>query len=476
MTSKNDYELRELILELERRKASRSLYHFSKLAWNVIEPNVPFVDGWHLEAICKHLEATCTGEIKNLVINMPPRHMKSSLVSVIFPAWVWINRPHIKWLFASYAQNLSTRDSVKCRLLLESNWYKSFFNIKWHLSGDQNQKIRFSNSEQGYRIATSVGGTGTGDGGNFIVCDDALKATDAHSEVSRNNVIRWWDEEMSSRGNDEKTTVKIIVMQRLHVEDLSGHVLKSNKWEHLILPAEYEGKKNTTSIGWEDPRNDVGDLLWPNRFSKEYISDLKYQLGSLGAAGQLQQRPYSSEGNLFKRSWWKFYNSPPQFKRVVQFMDCAQKVGITNDYSVCTTWGEAETGYYLLDMWKAKVEAPDLERAAISNYNKWKPQALVIEDKSSGSSLIQSLRRKTNIPVISYDPKQRDKIVRASAATPLIESGRCFLPESESWLEDFILEHEIFPNGKNDDIVDTTSMCAEYFQSRQVPKYRIRRL
>ncbi|MBT6046455.1 MAG: terminase, partial [Candidatus Scalindua sp.] len=192
--------------------AEASLLEFIKQAWHILEPTTVFQSGWHLEAICDHLEAATNRQIRNLIINMPPRHMKSLAVSVFWPCWVWINDPSSRWLFSSYAQELSTRDSLKCRRLISSEWYRKRWGHKFHLTGDQNQKTRFENDKTGYRLATSVSGLVTGEGGDFIVCDDPHNVKQAESEAVRKGTLRWWDESMSTRGNNPKTVVKVVDM------------------------------------------------------------------------------------------------------------------------------------------------------------------------------------------------------------------------------------------------------------------------
>jgi len=338
--------------------------------------------------------------------------------------------------------------------------------------------MRFENNKTGYRLATSVGGAGTGEGGDFIVCDDPHKATQVHSTQRRESVIEWWREEMSSRGNDPKTVRKVIIMQRLHEKDLSGDLLVDGDWCHLMLPAKFEPKRTISTPLFVDPRKTEGELLWPSRVPLEELEKMSKEMGSMASQGQLQQNPVPDSGGLFKRSWWKFYTQDPNVgrnHRLVQFWDCAQKVGISNDYSVCATWLKTDTGFYLLDLWRNKVEAPQLEVAAQTNYNKWKPDTVVIEDKSSGSSLIQSLRQKTTLPIIAYNPRH-EKEVRAIAATPTVEAGNCYLPNDAAWVEDYIQEHERFPLAEHDDQVDTTSMMVDFFNALSTSQPRIRRL
>src|SRR5271155_3700297 len=299
-----------LRFEIEREAATRSLREFVHQAWHVVEPATPFVPGWHIDAIVDHLEAVTRGQLRNLLINVPPRHMKSLLVSVFWPAWEWIKHPERRWLYSSYAASLSIRDSVKCRRLIESPWYRSRWGHVFSLTGDQNAKMRFDNNRSGYRLSTSVGGSVTGEGGDRIVCDDPHKVDEVHSDTVRKAALDWWDVAMSTRVNDPKTSAKVVVMQRCHQQDLSGHLLEQGGWDHLCLPAEYEGPVRLTSIGFVDPRTERGELLWKERFGPREIADLKRSLGSYAAAGQLQQRPSPAEGGLLKRHWFRFWQPP----------------------------------------------------------------------------------------------------------------------------------------------------------------------
>jgi hypothetical protein len=293
--------------EIDREMATRSLGEFVRQAWPVVEPSTPFVPGFHIDAIIEHLEAVTRGQIRNLLINVPPRHMKSLLVSVFWPAWEWIRWPERRWLYSSYAASLSIRDSIKCRRLIESPWYQTRWGDRFTLTSDQNTKMRFDNGRSGYRIATSVGGTATGEGGDRVVCDDPHNVGEVESDSVRKGALEWWDVVMSTRVNDPKTSAKTVVMQRCHQLDLSGHLLEQGGYEHLCLPAEYEGPSRATSIGWCDPRTQQGELLWPDRFGPDEIASLKVSLGSYATAGQLQQRPSPAGGGMLKRHWFRFW-------------------------------------------------------------------------------------------------------------------------------------------------------------------------
>ena len=296
--------------KVDRELATRSFREFVRQAWSIIEPLTPFVPGWHIDAIIDYLEAVTRGEIRNLLINVPPRHMKSLLVSVLWPAWEWIQHPQRRWLFSSYASSLSIRDSVKCRMLIESPWYQSFWGDRYALAGDQNTKTRFDNNRSGYRIATSVGGAATGEGGDRIVCDDPHNVQEAESDSIRQATVEWFNVVMSTRVNDPRTAAKVVVMQRCHQKDLSGHLLEQGGWEHLCLPAEYEDPPRVISVRFPDPRVVPGELLWAERFGAEEIANLKVSLGSYAAAGQLQQRPSPAGGGMIKRPWFRFWQPP----------------------------------------------------------------------------------------------------------------------------------------------------------------------
>jgi predicted phage terminase large subunit-like protein len=377
----------------------------------------------------------------------------------MWPMWEWLRNPAEKFLCASYSGNLSIRDNLKARRLVQSPWYQERWGHSFELSGDQNAKQRFENDKTGYRLATSVGGTATGEGGSRLILDDPHSAQEAQSDAIRESALEWFDVVWSTRLNDPKRDAMVTVMQRLHHKDISGHILELGGWEHLMIPAQWDGVHRITSLGAYDPRTKDGELICPERFGEKEVADLKRQLGTYGAAGQLQQNPVPREGAMFAIKWFaNRYSEPPdrsRFIRLVQSWDTAKKDSELNDYSVCTTWGETSTGYYLLDVFRQRLQFPDLLRAARSQYDKWQPTGVLIEDASSGTSLIQQLRRETSMPVIPVSPRGLSKEVRAAAVSPIVESGRVSLPEHSAWLIDFEQELGLFPVGANDDQVDS---------------------
>ena len=296
---------------LDKEIAERSLVEFTREFWHYIDP-VPFRTNWHIEAIGEHLEAVSRGEIRRLLINIPPRHCKSSLVSVMWPAWTWvqpklspISGPHVRFMYSSYAQSLSIRDSVNCRRVIESPLYQERWHQRFKMTTDVNTKTRFENSANGYRIATSVDGALTGEGGAVLAIDDPHNVREAESETVREATIKWWAESMSTRLNDPNTGVYVVIMQRVHHRDLSGYILEQGgDWVHLCLPAKYE--PDHPYLWDRDPRTQDGELLWPGHFPQSAIDYIERELGAHAAAGQLQQRPSPRSGGMFQSDWWQY--------------------------------------------------------------------------------------------------------------------------------------------------------------------------
>ncbi len=444
------------LIELSRRRLSSSLYEFMKASWHLVEPETPFVGGWHLEAICEHLEATYRGEIRNLVINMPPRHCKSLLCSVFFPVWSWANQPRLKWLCSSYSFGLSVRDSLRARRVVESPWFKLRFPAV-ELAGDQRQKARFENTAGGHRISTTVLGAATGEGGDFLLVDDPHKVLDAHSKNARESVIDWWNQTMSTRGNDPKTVRKIVVGQRVHYEDLAGTLIDSPHYEKLILPAVYDGQKRSTSIGWSDPRQNSGELLWPERFDGPAIEDLKQSLGSIGFSSQLQQSPAPTDGGMVKKAWFKYYDTAPRFERIVQSWDTAFKGG-PGSFVCGQVWGQKANEYYLIDQIRERLSFSETVASIISLSVKYpETTEVLVEDAANGPAIMDTLRESIN-GLVPIRP-DGSKTARLSAVTPLFEAGQVYFPRDAVWLVDYESELIQFPFSANDDQVDATSQA-----------------
>lgn len=485
--------------EINRELAKKSLVEYIRQAWTVVEPANRYIHGWHIDAIADHLEAATRGEIRNLIINIPPRHAKSLLCCVFWQTWVWTTRPSTRWLYSSYVDNLAIRDSLKCRRIIQSSWYQTNFGDMFTLTGDQNQKTRFDNDKTGYRIATSVGGMGTGEGGDFIVVDDPLKQADAHSAAARESVTDWWDNTMSTRGNNPDKVVKVVIMQRLHENDLTGHLLDKMKidgshYEHLCLPAEYEATNRVTSIGWSDPRTEPGQLLWPDRFTPAALAGLKSDMSSYAVAGQLQQRPAPDSGGIFKRHWWRYWkpknaNLPPvivkgedgdlieieaaelpsKLDEQLQSWDLTFKDTKGSDFVAGQVWGRKDANKFMLDYYKERADISVTIEQIVRLTNKW-PDAIakLIEDKANGPAVISMLKNKIT-GLIAVEP-QGGKISRAHAASPEVESGNVYLPHPAlyPWVYDFIDSCTGFPNMANDDDVDAFTQAMIRMASKRI--------
>jgi predicted phage terminase large subunit-like protein len=472
-------------LQLEAEKARRQLKEFVKQAWHVPEPETPFIDGIHIDAICQHLQAVSDGRIQNLIINVPPGHAKSLLTAVFWPAWVWISHPKTRWIFSSNRVELAIRDSLKCRNLIESEWYRERWGRRYQLSQDQNQKGRFENTKKGYRVVVPMG-TGTGERGDYVVVDDPHSVVEAESDLSRKDAIEWWNGCMATRLNDLTTGHRVVIQQRLHVADLTGDLLTKGKYEALVLPAEFEpDRRCSTSIGWSDPREQFGELLWPEKTTRENLEEMKTTLGSYRYAGQYQQRPSPADGGLFKRFWWRYWKPahqvlppiqakapngemvsidaveiPAHFETEIQSWDMAFKGGPTNDYVVGQVWGAIKADRFLLDQVRKRMDMPSTKEALRDLSRRWpKAATKLIEDKANGPAVIQELQHDV-AGLIEVNP-EGGKLARAHAVSPQIESGNVYLPHPAIalWVEAFIEEATGFPNSRNDDQVDAMTQA-----------------
>ena len=478
----------------------QSLYEFLINSWKYIDPS-PFTHGWPIEAVAEHLQAVADGECRRLIINIPPRCCKSSLTSVAFPAWVWAqNRisatsgPGVQFLTASYAQQLSIRDSVKCRRLIESPWYRSLWGSRFVLTSDQNTKGRFDNSKGGTRLSTSVGSALTGEGGSIIIVDDPNAAQEAFSDATIETTIDWWDNALSTRLNDPRTGAFVVIQQRLAENDLTGHILEkhSGEWTHLCLPMEFEKTRSyVNSIGWEDPRTEEGELLWPERFGPEEIKSLESALGPWASAGQLQQRPEPKGGGIIKRDWWETWphDAYPAMDYVIASLDTAYTTKSENDYSAMTVWGvfsgdvvahnvraggtDTERSYaqqspraMLMDGWQERLELHDLVEKVAKTCRTMKIDKLIIENKAAGHSVAQEIRRlfgHEDWAVQLVDPKSQDKLSRLYSVQHLFSEGMVYAPD-RSWADTVMTQVGTFPKGKHDDLVDTVSMCLRHLR------------
>lgn len=464
-----------------QREAERSLISFTQQSFDIIEPGIQFKDNWHLHAIADHLMAVSTGEIENLVINIPPGCMKSLLTSVAWTPWEWLKNPGLRVLGASYGADLAIRDAQKCRDIIASAWYQERWpNVQLKKGADQ--KTKYELTSGGWRMATSVGGRATGEHPDRKIVDDPHNAKQAESDAERTAALTWFDRTLSTRG-ESRGARTVVVMQRLHEQDVTGHILSEQYgYEHLCLPMEYEApkKKYVTSIGWEDPRSEPGSLLWPEMFPAPSVTKLKKLLGEYGAAGQFQQRPSPEGGGILKTShfqlWLKKWGLPA-FDQIIQSYDGAydDESDSDNDPTACTVWGLFEErgikGALLLDSWDEHLGSPQFRKKVLEGWKEVygksekrrgkKADTILVENKSSGISLLQDLRA-ANIPAVPYNPGNLSKRQRAHSVAPVHELDIIFIPESSkepgefvTWARPFVEQVAKFPNAEHDDYVDT---------------------
>lgn len=419
--------------------------------------DVPFHSNWHIQAIAHHLTKVASGETRRLIITMPPRSLKSFIGSICLPAWLLGHHPGEKVVCASYAQKLSEEFAFETRRLMQTPWYRSVFPNTILDPRKSNTEV-LATTRGGQRRSTSVGGSLTGLGGNFIIIDDPIKAGDAHSEVARENAMQWYSGTVASRLNDPKKGRIIIIAQRLHQEDLPGQLLAAGGWEHLDLPlVEWMDRTFEMAPGLMAER-EAGTYLHEERIDEEQIARLRNEMGERDFEAQYNQRPLPPGGALFKAEWLKRYDERPkvhEMKGIFQSWDTAYETDGHNDYSVCSTWALSGKRYFLLDIYRAKLEFPDLEKAVYDQRKRWKADLVIVEDVGAGKSLKQNIWRAGNNRWLQPLSPQGSKQDRASQQSPKFERGQIWLPREAEWLRTFEEELLAFPHGKHDDQVDS---------------------
>jgi len=494
------------LLDLDAADCQDSLYEFYKAAWPFID-SAPWVDSWAIDAVAEHLQAVIDGQLRKLLINISPRCSKSGLVSVALLPWCWaqpritpVSGPGVPFLYSSYANQLSLRDSVKCRRLIESNWYQERWGNRFALVSDQNTKSRFTNSKGGERLITSVDGATTGEGAQILVGDDLNAANEAFSDASIKATTDWWDSVASTRLNDPKTGAFIVIQQRLAENDISGHILEKNtgEWCHLMIPMRYEPDRSfVTQIGWKDPRTVAGELMWPERFGEEEVVSLERALGPMIANGQLQQRPEPAGGGIIPRDYWKLWERDtfPPMDYVLASLDTAYTEKASNDYSALTIWGvfsadttahanrviDRETGrpletgrtynegapkVMLMMGWQDRLELHKLVEKVAKSCTDLKVDLLLIEAKAAGHSVAQEIRRlyaNEKFGVQLFDPKSQDKLSRLFSIQHLFAEGLVFAPDRK-WADMVITQVAQFPYAKFDDLTDTVSQAMRHLR------------
>jgi len=496
---------------------TRDFRQFIAGAWHVVEPGKEYAPNWHIDAIAEHLMYVSLGDIDDLVINIPPRHTKSLTCAVFWPAWEWTWMPSSQWMFATYAAPLTLRDSVKCRRLILSPWYQARFGQRFHITSDQNQKGRFENNHNGYRLATSVGGTATGEGGDRLVVDDAHNMNEINSDTTREGVISWWRDVMSTRANNPKRCGRVVIAQRGHHRDLPGYWLEDKSVIHLNLPGYYIPAKKCMTFAkkdsvqrpddlysergryigpdvpllkkgdkiFEDPRTQEGELLNKGRFDEQSMSKLSSLLTDRAFAAQIQQNPSIEGGNIIKAEHWRKWEDSelPPCVAIIQSYDTAYEEEEENDFSARTTWGVFEweeevnttqpwSARYigqkrlcliLLERMNERMQYPDLRKEALDSNDKWKPDKILIEKKSSGHALAQELKR-SRLPIARVRI-QDSKWARANAASLVFERG-CVWYVDRNWAKEVITQCAEFPAADNDDLVDTVTMACLWLRRK----------
>lgn len=437
-------------------RATNNFLDFCKFVW----PEM--IIGEHHRIIAKALDRVIKGECKRLMIAMPPRHGKSQMGSYLFPAYVMGKRPDAKLIVGSHTAELAQRFGRMIRNLVDDEKYKELF-PKMQLSADSKAAGRWNTAQGGEAFFIGKGGAMTGRGGNIVILDDILDEQDALSETAMENTWEWYTS--GPRQRLQPGGAIIVINTRWKTDDLSGRLLKqqgylkSDQWEVLEFPAILPS----------------GRPLWPEYWDLDELEKVKVSIGLKKWNAQWQQQPTNDEGAVLKRNWWRrwTYDDPPQCDYILQTMDTAYSKKETADFSVIATWGvfvpDADSGpnLILLNVRKGRWDFPELKRVAKDEYQYWKPDNVLIEAKATGTPLQQELRR-IGVPVTMFSPggrkQNQDKLSRANAVAPILESGMVWYPEGKEWAEDLVEECAAFPNGNNDDQVDVTTMALQRFR------------
>jgi predicted phage terminase large subunit-like protein len=452
----------------------RDLYAFTERCFYELYPTTKFLPNWHLEVASARLEACRRGEIPRLILNQPPRSLKSLLASVSFVAFLLGRDPTAKIICVSYGLELAHKHSADCRRILNSGWYQELF-PQTRLSSERQATEEFVTTKQGFRLSTSVGGALTGRGADYIIIDDPMKPEEALSEVQRKSVNEWYDHTLYSRLNDKTNGRIVIVMQRLHEDDLVGHVQDREPWNITRFPAiaeEDESHIVETPYGLRRFMRKAGEALHPAREPLEVLERMKQTQGDYNFSGQYQQAPAPLGGGMVKIGWFKTNTAlelPTKFETVFQSLDSANKSTELSDFSVCTTWGIKDKHLYLLNVFRKRLDYPALKRAVREQAEYFKPQTILIEDKASGTQLIQELVAEGMHAIKRYVPTM-DKVMRMHSVTSTIENGFVHLPEQSPWLADYLHELATFPKGKHDDQVDSTSQALDWFKQQYMTR------
>ena len=441
------------------------LCSFIQGAFPIVSAGERLRANWHIQAIAFALANVMNGHVQRLIITVPPRSLKSICASVCLPAFVLGHDPAARIICVRYSDNLARKHANDCRALMRSNLYRAIFPAT-RISSAKDSETEVMTTARGSRLATSVGGTLTGRGGSLLIIDDPLKPQDAHSESAREQLKQWYSNTLLSRLDDKAKGAIVVVMQRLHPNDLVGHLLEQEGWTHLNLPA-IADDISIVQLGpgrWH--RRSVGDLLHPDRESRKALDELKIAMGSLEFSAQYQQAPVLAGGNLIRWSWFNTYTEKPKPRagdRIIISWDTAMSSAQLADYSACVVLVVREHTIFVLDVIRERLEYPELRRTVARHHQYWRSQGavctLLIEKKGSGQSLVQDLRYQ-NIHAIGVEPRG-DKLMRMAAQSACIEAGAVHLPQKAPWLDEFAKEILAFPVGRFDDQVDALSQALE---------------
>jgi predicted phage terminase large subunit-like protein len=435
-----------------------NLAAFIQKTFVTVSPGDAFAGNWHIEAMAHELNKVMRNENRHLIITIPPRHLKSICTSVALPAYMLGHDPTKRIICVSYSQELAVKHANDCRIVMNSEWYRRAF-PRTRIDPSKNTETEFATTQRGFRLSTSVGGTLTGRGGDLIIIDDPIKPADAMSDTTRQRLIDWYGTTLLSRLDDKEKGAIVLVMQRLHVGDLAGHLLDGGGWRHLNLPAIAEIEQCVEIGPGRFHTRKIGDLLHPARESRQTLHSMKVAMGSATFSAQYQQSPIPPGGNLIDWNWFSWFDADGSITidDIVISWDTAMKPTELSDYSVGTVWGIRGSLYYLLDLIRVRLDYPALRRKIIEVYNQWHDPTILIEDAGSGTSLLQDLYDQ-NIPAVGIKP-EGDKVLRMSAQTAKIEAGAVHLPRKALWLDDLRSEVLAFPHGIHDDQVDSISQA-----------------
>jgi len=455
--------------ELLKRSLENSFYKFVIHFFRVVNPTEELVVNWHIKYLCDLLQAEAERVLrkekrnKHLIINVPPRSLKSFVCTVAFPAWSWIKHPGLKFIGSSYSGDLSKHHNMLTKEIVMSDDYQNFWGDFVQINDEHNTNEYFETSLRGIRTCTSTGGTVTGTGGDFVIVDDPINPKKAESDAERSTANKFFTRTLRTRLDNQDYGMFIIIMQRLHVNDLTGHLLSSDNkddYRHICIPAELSSDLQPKEL--EQYYND--GLFFPRRFSRELLDRFRVDMGSYGYYGQMQQKPFIEGGGMVKSAWFGRFRLSDLPSSVVWnfFGDTAYTKKTTNDPTGLLSVAYYKGNYYVRDFAAVYKEFPELikwipKRIKQNGYTN--ASRLYIEPKASGISVAQELRRRLPINAILSDPPKEDKVTRFNSVSPIIESGRVFLLEGAAWLDLFLGEIEAFPRGQHDEVADLLSIA-----------------